>query len=120
MQTRGITSQRGGHCKRTAPSITAKSIRPTKPSSRAVWRGRTKGPDPSSARVEILRSLIDNELMLQRAEKAGLVANDDAVDARLNRNSKAPYTREEFNKQLKDWGITLEELQGPRAPLTRA
>ena len=61
-------------------------------------------------RLEILRSLIDNELMLQRAEKAGLVATDADVDARLN-ELKAPYTKEEFDKQLKQWGLTLDELK---------
>jgi peptidyl-prolyl cis-trans isomerase SurA len=61
-------------------------------------------------RLDVLRSLIDNELMLQRAEKAGLVATDADVDARLN-ELKAPYTKEEFDKQLKDWGLKLEELK---------
>jgi peptidyl-prolyl cis-trans isomerase SurA len=61
-------------------------------------------------RLEVLRSLIDNELMLQRAEKAGLVATDADVDARLN-ELKAPYTKEEFDKQLKEWGLTFDELK---------
>src|SRR5690242_2405120 len=41
-------------------------------------------------RLEVLRSLIDNEVMLQRAEKGGLVATDADVEARLN-ELKAPY-----------------------------
>jgi len=61
-------------------------------------------------RLEVLRSLIDNELMLQRAEKAGLVATDADVDARLN-ELKAPYTKEEFDKQLGQWGLRLDELK---------
>ena len=61
-------------------------------------------------RLEVLRSLIDNELMLQRAEKAGLVATDADVEARLN-ELKAPYTKEEFEKQLKQWALTLDELK---------
>lgn len=61
-------------------------------------------------RLEILRSLIDNELMLQRAEKEGLVATDADVEARLN-ELKAPYTKEEFEKQLHDWGLTADELK---------
>lgn len=61
-------------------------------------------------RLELLRSLIDNELMLQRAEKAGLVATDADVDARLN-ELKAPYTKEEFDKQLGQWGLRLDELK---------
>lgn len=75
--------------------------------------GRVEGENEDQVQLrgmEILRSLIDNELMLQRAEKAGLVATDADVDARLN-ELKAPYTKEEFDKQLKDWGLTLEELK---------
>ena len=75
--------------------------------------GRVEGENEDQVqlrRMEILRSLIDNELMLQRAEKAGLVATDADVDARLN-ELKAPYTKEEFDKQLKDWGLSLEELK---------
>jgi peptidyl-prolyl cis-trans isomerase SurA len=48
--------------------------------------------------------------MLQRAEKAGLVATDADVDARLN-ELKAPYTKEEFDKQLTVWGLSLDELK---------
>jgi peptidyl-prolyl cis-trans isomerase SurA len=61
-------------------------------------------------RLEALRSLIDNEIMLQRAEKSSLVATDADVEARLN-ELKAPYTKEEFDKQLKQWGLTLDELK---------
>jgi peptidyl-prolyl cis-trans isomerase SurA len=61
-------------------------------------------------REEILGSLIDAEIMFQRAEKASLVATDADVTARLN-EMKAPYTTEEFDKQLKDWGITLDQLK---------
>ncbi len=61
-------------------------------------------------RLEVLRSLIDNEIMFQRAEKASLVATDADVEARLN-ELKAPYTKEEFDKQLKTWGLTIEELK---------
>lgn len=61
-------------------------------------------------RLEVLRSLIDNELMLQRAEKAGLIATDADVEARLN-ELKAPYTKEEFDRQLNVWGLRLDELK---------
>ena len=61
-------------------------------------------------RIEILGSLIDNEIMFQRAEKAGVVATDGQVTTRLN-EMKATYTTEEFDKQLKDWGITLDQLK---------
>ena len=61
-------------------------------------------------RIEILGSLIDAEIMFQRAEKASLVATDDQVQARLT-EMKTPYTTEEFDKQLKDWALTLDKLK---------
>ena len=42
-----------------------------------------------------LRTLIDNEILLQRAEKEGLLASDSDVDAKFN-ELKAPYTQESF------------------------
>ncbi len=50
-------------------------------------------------RLETLRTLIDQEIMLQRAEKEGLLASDGDVDAKLS-ELKAPYTQEEFQKLL--------------------
>jgi peptidyl-prolyl cis-trans isomerase SurA len=61
-------------------------------------------------RLEILRSLIDSEIMLQRAEKAALVATDADVESRLT-EMKTPYTKEEFDKQLSEWGLSLPELK---------
>jgi peptidyl-prolyl cis-trans isomerase SurA len=61
-------------------------------------------------RIEILGSLVDNEIMFQRAEKAGVLATDDQVAARLT-EMRAPYTTEAFDKQLKDWGLTLDQLK---------
>ncbi len=61
-------------------------------------------------RMEILGSLIDSEIMFQRAEKASLVATDADVTARLT-EMRAPYTTEEFDKQMKDWGLTLDKLK---------
>jgi len=61
-------------------------------------------------KLEVLRSLIDNEIMLQRAEKLGLMAVDADVEAKFN-ELKAPYTREEFQKQLENRKMTVEELK---------
>jgi len=66
-------------------------------------------------KLEILRSLIDNEIMLQRAEKLGLMAVDADVEAKFN-ELKAPYTQEEFQKQIAARKMTVEEL---RAQLRR-
>jgi peptidyl-prolyl cis-trans isomerase SurA len=61
-------------------------------------------------KLEILRGLIDSEIMLQRAEKLGLMAVDADVDTKLN-ELKAPYTQEEFQKQLQSKKLTLEDLK---------
>lgn len=61
-------------------------------------------------KLELLRSMIDSEIMVQRAEKAGLVATDTDVDAKLN-ELKAPYTQEEFQRQLQSRKMNLEDLK---------
>jgi peptidyl-prolyl cis-trans isomerase SurA len=80
---------------------------------KSQFPGRVEGESEDQVqlrRLEVLRSLIDTELMLQRAEKGGLVATDADVEARLN-ELKTPYTKEEFDKQLKEWGLKLDELK---------
>jgi peptidyl-prolyl cis-trans isomerase SurA len=61
-------------------------------------------------KLQVLRTLVDNELMLQRAEKLGLMAQDADVEAKFS-ELKAPYTQEEFQKQLADRKMTAEELK---------
>jgi len=50
-------------------------------------------------KLEVLRTLVDNEIMLQRAEKLGLMATDADVESKFA-ELKAPYTQEEFQRQL--------------------
>ncbi len=61
-------------------------------------------------KLEVLRTLIDGEIMLQRAEKQGLMATDADVEAKYN-ELKAPYTQEEFQKQLNARKMTAEDLK---------
>lgn len=61
-------------------------------------------------KLEVLRTMIDNQIMLQRAEKQGLMAVDSEVDAKFN-ELKAPYTQEEFQKQLANKRMTGDELR---------
>ena len=63
-----------------------------------------------SNKLEVLNSLITNEIMLQRAEKLGLTAVDADVEAEFNK-MKAPYTKEEFDKQLAARHMTLDDLK---------
>ena len=61
-------------------------------------------------RLEVVRTLIDREIMLQRAEKLGLMATDSDVEAKFN-ELKAPYTQEEFQKQLGARKMTADDLK---------
>ena len=61
-------------------------------------------------RLNILRQLIDEEIVMQRAAKLNLVATDDEVSERLN-EIKAPFTPDEFQKRLASQQMTLDDLK---------
>lgn len=61
-------------------------------------------------KLEVLRTLVDNEIMLQRAEKLGLMATDADVEARFA-ELKAPYTQEELQKQLASRKMTADDMK---------
>ncbi|MGZ4820478.1 MAG: SurA N-terminal domain-containing protein [Terriglobales bacterium] len=64
----------------------------------------------TSLKLGILKELIDNEILMQRAEKLGLLATNEEVDQKLN-EIKAPYTQEEFDKRLNERKITLDDFK---------
>lgn len=61
--------------------------------------------EEEALRLNILDQIIGVQLHLQQAEKQGVVATDDEVDSKFNQ-MKAPYTQEEFQRKLKDQGLT--------------
>jgi peptidyl-prolyl cis-trans isomerase SurA len=63
-----------------------------------------------SLRLNLLRGLIDEEMVEQRAAKTNLTATNEEVDAKLA-EMKAPYTEEQFNDRLKSSNHTLEEVK---------
>ena len=72
-------------------------------------------PKPSAeqadiVRLNILRQMIDDEILWQRAAKLNLVASDDDVNAKVT-EMKVPYTPEEWEKQLQARGITIDDLK---------
>jgi parvulin-like peptidyl-prolyl isomerase len=70
-------------------------------------------PTPVQAnimRLNILRQLIDEEIVMQRASKQNLTATDEEVADRLN-ELKAPFTQEEFQKRLDSQHMTLDDLK---------
>jgi peptidyl-prolyl cis-trans isomerase SurA len=69
-----------------------------------------QGEQATSLRLSILKELVDNEIMMQRAEKLGLLATDEEVDTKIN-ELKAPYTQEEFDRRLKEKNLTLDDLK---------
>lgn len=70
-------------------------------------------------RLNILHELIEDEIIQQRAAKLNLAATDEDVNAKLT-EMKAPYTQEEFDRQLKQRNITLDDLKRDiRRSLTR-
>ena len=70
-------------------------------------------PTPEQADVQklnVLRQLIDEEILQQRAEKLGLTATDAEVEAKLT-EMKAPFTQEEFDKRLQQNGLSLDDVK---------
>ena len=61
-------------------------------------------------RLEVLRVLIDQEVMMQRAEKEGLLASDADVEAEFDKY-KAPYTKEELAKELEQRKMTEADFK---------
>ncbi len=61
-------------------------------------------------KLEVLRTLIDNQIMLQRAEKLGLMATDADVDAKYT-ELKSPFTQEEFQRQLAARKMSADDLK---------
>jgi peptidyl-prolyl cis-trans isomerase SurA len=61
-------------------------------------------------RLNIVRQLIDEEILSQRAAKLNLTATDEDVDSQLN-EMKAPFTQEEFDKRLAAKHLTMDDLR---------
>ncbi len=68
------------------------------------------GEQATILRLNILKGLIEDEIMLQRAQKLGLLATDEEVESKLA-ELKAPYTQEEFDRRLKERSITLDDFK---------
>ena len=66
--------------------------------------------EDQALRLNILRQLIELRLQQQKAEKLGIVATEDEVDGKFNQ-AKAPYTKEEFEKQLKNLNLTEDDYK---------
>ncbi len=63
-----------------------------------------------SDKLVILRTLIDSEIIEERAAKMNLTATNEEVDAKLT-EMKAHYTEEQFAQVLKESGRSLDEVR---------
>ena len=61
-------------------------------------------------RLNILHQMIEDEILQQRAAKLNLAASEEDVNAKLT-EMKAPYTQEEFDRQLKQRNLTVDDLK---------
>jgi peptidyl-prolyl cis-trans isomerase SurA len=68
------------------------------------------GEQATALRLNVLSTLIDNELVMRQAEKLGLLATDEEVDRKLN-EIKSPFTKEEFDTRLKERKLTLDDFR---------
>jgi peptidyl-prolyl cis-trans isomerase SurA len=64
----------------------------------------------TSLRLSILRELIENEILMHRAEKLGLLATDEEVDRKLS-EIKSPYTAEEFQHRLQERKMSVDDFK---------
>lgn len=78
-----------------------------------LGQAQAQQPSPEQAdslRLSVVRELIDEEIVQQRAAKMNLTASPEDVDAKLA-EMKAPYTEEQFNQQLKASNRTLDDVK---------
>jgi peptidyl-prolyl cis-trans isomerase SurA len=68
------------------------------------------GEQSTALRLNILRQMIDDEILMRRAEKLGLLATDDEVDRKFN-EIKAPFTQEEFDKRMQERKVTVADFK---------
>lgn len=108
-------------CKTSAPANVAATVngRPiTNAEVDRIYQSQLSGSPGEKAsddllaiqKLEVLRTLIENEIILQRAEKLGLMATDSEVETKFN-ELKAPYTQEEFQRQLDARRMTAADLK---------
>lgn len=79
-------------------------------------RVNPEAPAPSqeetlSLKLSILDELVNSEILLERANKMNLVASDAEVEDKFT-ESKSPYTEEEFQRKLRESGLTVDDLKG--------
>jgi peptidyl-prolyl cis-trans isomerase SurA len=70
-------------------------------------------PSPQEAdirRLNVLHTMIQEEILQQQAAKLNLTASDEDVNAKLT-EYKAPYTEDQFYNQLKQRNLSLDDFK---------
>ena len=66
----------------------------------------------AQARLQVLDRLIQREVLFQRAEKEKLLPSEDEINSTLNSQKQSSgMTEEDFAKNLKEQGITIDVLK---------
>lgn len=61
-------------------------------------------------RLSIVENLIENQILMHRAGKLGLLATDDEVERRL-KEIRSPYTDQEFTQRLQERKLSLDDIK---------
>jgi peptidyl-prolyl cis-trans isomerase SurA len=111
-----------GGCKNTAAPaadswamVNGKEIKRDEVEKYYRTRISPEGQEPSqeealSLKLNVIDELINNEILLERAKKLNLEASDGEVEDKFT-EFKSPYTEDEFQRQLKERGVTVEDLK---------
>jgi parvulin-like peptidyl-prolyl isomerase len=66
----------------------------------------------AQARLQVLSSLIQREVLFQRSEQEKLLPSEDEITSAINeQKAQTGMTDEEFGRQLKDQNMTMEALR---------
>jgi peptidyl-prolyl cis-trans isomerase SurA len=63
-----------------------------------------------SLKLNVVEQLINNEILLERAKKLNLEASDGEVEDKFT-ELKSPFTEEDFQRQLKARGMSVDDLK---------
>jgi peptidyl-prolyl cis-trans isomerase SurA len=63
-----------------------------------------------SLKLNVLDELINNEILIERGKKLNLEASDGEVEDKFT-ELKSPFTEDEFQRQLKERGVSVDDLK---------
>jgi peptidyl-prolyl cis-trans isomerase SurA len=95
--------------------VNGKEIRKDEVEKYYHTRVNPEGQAPSqeealSLKLNVLDELINNEILIERAKKLNLEASDGEVEDKFT-ELKSPYTEDEFQRQLKERGVSVDDLK---------